>query len=120
MTDQIKHHTFDPFDPTSILGFLKTFKLASDTSSIHGGAALLLSHFSMYKSTYAVLTGPLGADFTDRCTSHKTTVRLRYLTTYPQVVNFWSKKYASNDLIADTESAIIRFPNQSGMTMAVR
>lgn len=55
MTNQIKSYIVDPFDPILILGFLKNFKLAYDTNSIHEGATVWLSYFLMNKSASAVL-----------------------------------------------------------------
>lgn len=37
---QMKAHFFDPKEPISIIGFLATFKLASDTRKIHKGTAM--------------------------------------------------------------------------------
>lgn len=44
MIPQMKTLTFSPFEPISIIKFLKNFKLALDSSDVHKNAAMLLFH----------------------------------------------------------------------------
>lgn len=106
MTAQRKSPTFDPLNPISILGFLNSFKLACDANGNHEGTAMWLFHFSINKSASKVLNARLSADHTNEKVSRKTTVKSKYLATYPQVVYFLLAKYATNEIIAETESAI--------------
>lgn len=64
-TAQIKPHTFNSFDPMSIIGFLKNFKLACDTDGVHEGASMWLLHFVVNKTASAVVNTRLSAEHTD-------------------------------------------------------
>lgn len=64
--------------------------------------------FLFEKFASAVLKALLSVDHITRKSSRKTNVKLRYLTSYPQVVNVLLEKHAPNETIAKTESVIIR------------
>lgn len=109
MTDLKNPHTFDPFGLISILGFLKKLKLACDTNGKHENAPMWLYHLFMNRSLYAALKARLSAHPTSRKASQKMNVQLKYLPTYPHVVNFQLEKYATYEQIAEMESAITLF-----------
>lgn len=115
MTVQMKPYTFGPYDPISILGFLNIFKLVCDTTGVNEGAAMRMIHFFLNKSVSAVLNARLSAGPSPRKPLQETTVKLIYLTIYPQVVNFFPGKYGTSEIIAETDSAIIRFAQPVGM-----
>lgn len=52
---QTKRNILDSFDPISITEFLSTFKIASDTNGLHGGAVMRLILFFMENSAAAAL-----------------------------------------------------------------
>lgn len=83
MTTQKKPHTFNLFDPFSIIDFLQAFKLVCNTNGVHEGAAIRLFHLFMNKIPSAVLNARLSADST--CKKHYLSAsrRKRYFTTYP-------------------------------------
>lgn len=62
MTAQMKPHPFNPFDPISIIGFLRNFKLACDTNGVYKDLVMWLFHFLMNETTSAVLNARLSAD----------------------------------------------------------
>lgn len=59
MTAQKKAHMFNSFDPISIIGFVKSFKLACGTSCMHEGATTSLLHDLMKKTAFFVLIARL-------------------------------------------------------------
>lgn len=63
-------------------------------------------HFFSNKSRSAVINARLSEDPTNGKSSGKTTIKSRYLATYPQIVNILLGKYAIDEIIADEESAI--------------
>lgn len=105
----MKIHNLYPPDPTSFLGFLKNFNFACDINGIHESAAMGLFHFLINNSASAVLNAYLSANFSNRKSSRKTTVKWRYLTTYLQKVNVLLQAIATYEIIAETESAITTF-----------
>lgn len=65
-TAQMESYIFDLFDPISIIGFLKNFKLASEIYIIREGAAMWLLDFFKITSAFAVLKAELNADSCNR------------------------------------------------------
>lgn len=100
LTAQIKPHISDPFDPISILRLLKNFKLASDTSGLQEGVAMSFFHFFINKSASTVLDAIISWDPSTRNASRKTTVKSRYIITYPQAVIFLLEKFPTDESIA--------------------
>lgn len=62
MNAQMKSHTLHHFEPISIIGFLKNFKLAYDNIDVLEGAFMWLFHFFKIKTAFAVLSACLTAD----------------------------------------------------------
>lgn len=58
---QMKPHTFDLFDPISIIGFVCKFKLACDNNKNHEGIAIWLFYLFMEKSVYFALQWQLAS-----------------------------------------------------------
>lgn len=69
----------------------------------------------MNKTAAAVLNALLSVGRTDKKHSRKAGVKTKHSIAYPQVVNFLSKIYATDEINAETESVIIRFAQGSGM-----
>lgn len=117
---QMKAHFFDPKDPIFIIGFLATFELTCDTNKIHEGAAMwVLPHF--VKETIAnALNSRMCAE--DRTAPLVATVRhdkirhQKLLRSYPEVVNYLLKKFATGAEIAEYDATILRYMHPASMT----
>lgn len=109
MTRQMKPHTLNPFDPISINGFLKNDMLACDTNGVHEGATMWLFHFCMNKTALTVRNPRLRDDNKNTKYCQSANCKRRYLTTSPRVFNFLLKKYATDEVVAETESEILLF-----------
>lgn len=109
MMVQMNSLSFHLFDPISIRGFLKIFELVCATTGTYEGAAMRRLYVSMNRPASAVLNAWLSADSGNKNSFRKTTVKSKYLTTYPQVVIFLLEKYATDETITETESVITRF-----------
>lgn len=105
----MKPHTFNPFHPISIIAILKNFILACEKNGVHKGVATCLFHFFINKTAFASLKACLSAGDTNTSYCGLASSEARYFTTWPQVLNFSLKKFATNEFIAETESEITRF-----------
>lgn len=114
---QMKPHTFDPFDTISIIGFLFNFQLACDTDGIHEGAAIKLFHFFMKKSASSALHTKLTSKNSRNDKTHALSGgNATQLTTYQQVVNHLLQKYATDEVVANTEEEITSFTQPANKT----
>lgn len=118
MTAQINPHPFNPFNPIWIISFLKYFKLVWDTNGVHKGVAVWQINFFMNKTASAVLYARLSADSIGKKYSQFASGKTRCFITYPQVVSFLLQKYATDVVIAKSESDINHFAQQSSMTLS--
>lgn len=118
MTVQMKHYTSNPFQPISVIGLSKIFKLACDTDGVHENAAMWLFYFFMNKTASAALDARLTTKRADKKHCRAAGGKARYFNTYPQAVNFLLRKYATNEAIAGIESKITRFVQPSGMSLS--
>lgn len=67
-----------------------------------------LFHFFNNKYATAEANAGLSAASSNRNQSHKTTVNSQYLATYHRVVNFLLEKYWTDEIVVETDSAIMR------------
>lgn len=120
MTTQMKSHIFSPFQPISIVRFLRNFKLACETNGVHEGSPIWLFNFFMKNSSSAVLN-------TRSASSQKTQIwnlsagKTITLSTYPQIFNYSLHNYAADENIAGTEDDITMFsqpPNKTSLQLA--
>lgn len=95
---------------------MKNFNLACDTSGVHEGAAMCMLYFFMHKTASAVLAKRPSVERTDEKNSQMASGSIMYFTTYPQYINFFLKKYATNQDITKTESETMRIEPLSRMT----
>lgn len=70
----------------------------------------------MKTTVFAVLSARLNDQSADKENSRSASGNTRYFNTYMQVVTSSLKKFASSEVIAETESEITRFAQLSGMT----
>lgn len=99
----------DQFSPTLRLLFLKKFKFARGTSGIHGSSTMWLFHSFINKFAFAVLNAWVGVNSTDIKSFWKSSCTSRCLTTYFQLEIFLVAEFVTNEIIAETQSAITRF-----------
>lgn len=98
-----KDKTFGGRDLLSVIGFLQAFKVACDAFSIPEGFALWL-----FKK---IVTKPVENVIKARMTLPTESIgtQERRLRTYPAVINFLLKSYATDDKIAIADGAIQKF-----------
>lgn len=104
MTAQIEPHNINLFDPISITGYLKKFKLACSTNGVHKGAAVWMFLFFIEKNASERLNARLVQSAPSKKYSRSATKTIKYFTVYLQVVNVLSKTYATDEVIVETES----------------
>lgn len=99
MTARTRPQIVISFDPTSIIEFLKNFKLTCSTNGLDKDAVMWLFHFFMNKTTSIVLNAGLIAARTDEEYCRSVTGNMRYFTAYLQEVNFLLKKQATDEVV---------------------
>lgn len=72
--------------------------------------------FLYEKDPSVTLDKRLTADGTSKKHSRSAIVKKRYFATYPKVINFFLKNYATDEVISETEYDITRFARPSHMT----
>lgn len=105
MTVLITVYTTDLFDSISIIGFLRKFKLASDTSWNHEDTAIWLFHFLVKKPIAFALHSRLASNQKAR-TRVSSRAKKSAVTTFPQVFQYLLRTFATNENIADAENKI--------------
>lgn len=103
MEVQLKSHILEPMNQISILRFLPAFQTACDANGVHEGAAMWLFHYIDKKTTKAALS----ARTTTKVDKRK--YKGGQLAPYPKVVNYLLKTYATDEVIAETDTGINQF-----------
>jgi len=111
MEVQLKSQIFDPMDPITILSFLPAFKTACDSNGIHEGAAMWLFQFFVKKTAKAALSA---RTTTVSASGGKT--KASQLTSYPAVVQFLLRTYATDEVIAEADAEISRYRQPDRMS----
>lgn len=108
---QMKAHLFELIEPISIIAFLASFKLACDTNIIHQrqpcrfSLTMLRKHSQMHWTVACVR---------DRLPPFATSARIeepnshKIKRSYPDVVRYLFKKYATDQAIAEIDVVILR------------
>lgn len=116
----MKAHYFEPKEPISIIVFLKTFKLACVTNKIHEGAAMSLLPNHVHETLTNALSSPMCVE--DRAAPIIVSLRnndkrlRKLLRSYPGVVIYLLKKYATNQEIAEYDAASLHYMQPTHMT----
>lgn len=95
----------NPFEPIHILLFLFLFKLVRDTHDAQEGESMWLLPFFMKKQGAATLD----SRFSLRFRSSRKRQKEGTLTTYWEEVIYMLETYATDNIIAETDSKIMRF-----------
>ena len=99
---QMGSNTFDGSDPISVLGFLERFKTACNHNFVHEDAAIWLFQFFLEGQAHAMLQSRLVGSNMAVDAKHR-----ELLTSYPQVVNFLIRNYATDEVIAEAYNEVI-------------
>lgn len=95
---------------------MKNFKFECDTDGVYKSAAMWLFHFFINKTAFAEVNARLSADSTGKKHSQLAISEKRYFSIYPRVVSVSLKKYATDEVIAQTKSSITSFVQPSYLT----
>lgn len=115
MTVQMKTHTLDLFDAIYIIDISGNFKFACDSDCMHKGAAIWIFSFFVKNSASTALSARLAS-------KHQAQYRLlsvgmtTTMATYPQVVNYVLRTYATDENVAKMGEDITIFaqpPNET-------
>lgn len=79
---------------------------------------MCLFHFFMDKTVSAVLNARFSVDGTGKKNSRPDRDKITYFTTFPQVVHFFLKKYATDDVITETAYDVTRFAQPSNISQS--
>lgn len=74
-------------------------------------------HFFMTKTAFAMLDASINANDIGRSYSRSASSRMRYLAIFTPALKFSLKKYATDEIVAETESNIMRFAQPSKMKL---
>ena len=110
----MKTHTFSGQDPIAVLGFLARFKMACDHNGITEGAAVWCFQFYLTGQAHALLQSRLNGN-----TMAVDVEQRELLETYPEVVNFLLRTYATDEVIAEAVGDVTSFRQSSNMTEEV-
>lgn len=108
---QMGSFTFDGSDPISVLGFLERFKTACNHNHVHEDAAIWLFQFFLEGQAQAMLQSRLVGSSMAIDAKHR-----ELLTSYPQVVNFLIRNYATDEVIAEAYNEVINCKQAATMT----
>ena len=97
--------------PLRILEFLWKFKFACDTNGVHEGMAIWLFQYFLDGSVHSAVTSRLRANV--RGYHRRNTAEA--LSTYPAVVNYLLRQYATDDVISEGHLDLTTFRQSSGM-----
>ena len=104
MALQMKGVTFSGDDPIAVLNFLSRFTAACNQNGVHEGAALWSFQFFM--------TGMALAKVQTRIVGESGVADARrdeVLSSYPEVVNYLFRTYATNEVIAEAYAEVKNF-----------
>lgn len=105
---------FGAREPISVIGFLYAFKLARATNKIHESAVMWLFHFFTKGSSATALNARLVLKPT--LSLNTPWAKERMLRTYLEVVNVLLQNYVTDDVIAESDSALTRYIQPSTMS----
>ena len=111
MSLQMKGVTFSGDHPIAVLNFLSRFTAACNQNSVHEGAALWCFQFFM--------TGTAMAKVQTRIVGESRVADARgdeVLSSYPEVVNYLLRTYATNEVIAEAYAEVTNFLQSSRMS----
>ena len=111
MALQMKGVTFSGDDPIAVLNFLSRFTAACNQNGMHEGAALWCFQFFM--------TGTALAKVQTRIVGESGAADARrdeVLSSYPEVVNYLLRTYATNEVMAEAYADVTNFLQSSGMS----
>ena len=111
---QMKTHTFSGQDPIAVLGFLARFKMACDHNGISEGAAVWCFQFYLTGQAHALLQSRLHGN-----TMAVDAEQRELLETYPEVVNYLLRTYATDEVISEAVGDVTSFRQSSNMTEEV-
>lgn len=117
----MKARFFDPRYLISITGFFATFKLARDTNTIHGRAAVWVLPHYVNKTLANALNNRICAEgrhslFVASVPNEEARSR-KQLRSYTEVVNYLVNKHETDESIAIHDTAILRYIKQSNMNI---
>lgn len=101
---QIKYNIFDHYDPIFIIFFFSSLKSVCDIASVHGRAATCLLHFLMKKQAATALNQRIVL----RSKSQGKHQKWVFFTTYSEIVSYLLEKYATDDVISETDAGIMK------------
>ena len=108
---QMKNRTFDGNDQITVLGFLAKFRDACDINHLSEGVAMWCFQFFLSGQAEALLQSRLAGGSMAVDVEQEDLLR-----TYPQVVNFLLRTYATDEIIAEAYSDVMSFKQTSAMT----
>lgn len=111
----MKSHIFDSFDFTAIIEILYNFELRCDTHDINESAAIWVFQFLKKKLASALLNTTLAKKHKSQ-TRMQSCGKIATLATNPQVVNYLSCNYATDENISytkDETTMFIQSPNKT-------
>lgn len=113
MAIQMPPEKFSGGDPINILGFLTRFKDACNHNSIHEGVAVWLLQYFVNGTAPDNLQARLQTSTSMIVDSHEETDVLK---TYPEVVNYLLKAYATDEEIATAYAEVISCKQETNKT----
>lgn len=119
---QMKAHFFDPSNQISIIGFLDKIQLASNTNRIHEGVAMWV-HPCFVKNTLAktskswMLAAMHFVPLIASINIFEQTTRKKCFRFYLGVAGYLLKKFASDQAIAEIDSAVLCYTQLTNMTI---
>lgn len=117
MTAQKKPHTFHLFDLISIIVFLCIFKILCDTNGIHERVELWLFHLFMKKSDFCAVQTRLALK-NKAVTKTPSTVETITFLTYPQVVGYLLRTFATDENVVDIKVEVTTLFKAFNMTLS--
>ena len=111
---QMKSHTFSDQDPIAVLGILTRLKMACDHKGITEGAAVWCFQFYLTDQAHALFQSRLNGN-----TMVVEVEQREMLRTYSQVVNFFLRTYANDEVISEEVGDVTSFRQVSNMTEEV-
>ena len=97
--------------PLKILEFLWKFKFACDSNGVHEGMAVWLFQYFLDGSVHTAVTSRLSANIHGYHRRNEADA----LRTFPAVVNFLLRQYATDDVISEAHLDLTTFRQSSGM-----
>ena len=110
----MRSHTFSGQDPIAVLGFLARLKTACDHNGITEGAAVWCFQFYLTGQAHALLQSRLNGN-----TMAVDVKRRELLRTYPQVINFLLRTYATDEVTSEAVCDVTSSCQSSSMTEEV-